>query len=377
MKSNKLKNIKRIVVKVGTSTLTGEEATLDVKRIEQLVYQMAMLNQNGYEVIFVSSGAVGTGNRVLNIEKNTTISQKQASAAVGQIIINNLYEELFSKYDINIAQLLLTKDDITNRERNLNIRNVINQLLKMRIIPIINENDAITTKSIKIGDNDNLSALIAILSDASLLVLLSDIDGIYTDNPMKNVDAKFLEEIEKVDSKIMSYARDKGSKFAVGGMQTKLEAAKKVNAAGIQMIIANGQKDNILLDIVQGNFKGSLFLHETTRLAAKKKWLLLSSNSHGRIIIDNGARDALVKGTNSLLPIGVIKVEGLFNSGSVVDVIDEDGVVIGRGVCNYDSNDVDKIKRMKNEEFKKQDYEKYIFDTIIHIDNLVLIKEID
>lgn len=377
MKNNKLKKIKRIVIKVGTSTLSNCGSNLNVERIEQLVYQMAVLKQNGYEIIFVSSGAVGTGNNVLNIKKNTSASQKQASAAIGQIILNNLYEELFLKYDIKVGQLLLTKDDITNRDRNLNVRNVINQLLKMNVIPIINENDAISMKDIKIGDNDNLSALIAILSDASLLVLLSDIDGIYTDNPMKNVDAKFLKEIEKVDSKIMSYAKDKGSDFAQGGMQTKLEAAKKVNAAGIQMIIANGQKDDILLDIVEGNFKGSLFLHKVTSLAAKKKWLLLSSKTDGRIIIDKGASEALIKGTNSLLPIGVLKVDGLFSSGSVVDIVDENGIILGRGLSNYNSNDVDSIKRMKNEEFKKQDHERYIFDTIIHIDNLVLSKELD
>ncbi len=377
MENKKLKDIKRIVVKVGTSTLTNKNASLNVERIEQLVYQMAQLKQQGYEVIFVSSGSVGSGNGKLNITKNTSLAQKQASAAVGQILLMKLYEELFSKHDVLVGQILLTKDDITNRKRNLNAKNTINQLLKMGIIPIINENDSIVVDEIKVGDNDNLSALVAILADASLLVLLSDIDGIYTDNPMKNENAIFLDVIQKVDNKIMSYAKDKGSEFSTGGMQTKLEAAKKVNTAGIHMIIANGQKDNILLDIIKGDYKGSLFLTKDTRLVAKKKWLLLSSNAKGKIIVDNGAKQALIKGTNSLLPIGVMDVDGLFNVGDTVDIVAEDNIVLARGITNYSSKDINKIKRLKKEEFKEKLEYKYLYDTIVHIDNLVLVKELE
>ncbi|MDL2211742.1 glutamate 5-kinase [Erysipelotrichaceae bacterium OttesenSCG-928-M19] len=377
MKKQYLQKTKRIVVKVGTSTLTKENAQLNVERIEQLVYQLATLQKQGYEVVFVSSGAVGSGNGKLNITFNTSLAQKQASAAVGQILLMKLYEELFDKYDIRIGQLLLTKDDITNRTRNLNARNTITELLKMKIIPVINENDSTVVEEIKVGDNDNLSALVAILIDADLLILLSDIDGIYTDNPTKNKDAKFLDIIEKVDKKIESYAKDKGSKFAVGGMQTKLEAAKKVNTAGINMVIANGQRDNILLDIIKTDFKGSLFLAATTRLPAKKKWLLLSSNTKGSIHIDNGAKKALEKGDSSLLPIGITKITGIFDVGSVINIVDQDNNIIAKGITNYSSKTIDEIKGLKINEFKDELKADYLYDTVVHIDNLVLIKEMD
>ena len=375
MKENLLQNMKRIVVKVGTSTLTNEQGGLDIPRIKQLISQMATLNKQGYEVIFVTSGAVGSGNGKLGIKKNTSLAQKQASAAVGQILLMKLYEELFDEHAINIGQILLTKDDITSRKRNLNARNTMNQLLKMGIIPVINENDSIIVDEIKVGDNDNLSAMIATLLDASLLILLSDIDGIYTDNPMKNPDAEFLDVIPKVDNKVMSYARDKGSEFSTGGMLTKLEAAKKVNTAGIPMVIANGSEDDILLNIIKNETRFSLFLAQDTRLHAKKKWLLLFSSSQGQIVVDDGARNAFLTGVNSLLPVGVLDTRGLFSVGSVVSIVDTDRNLIARGITNYSSNDILKIKGLKGKAFKDKLASHYLYDTIVHIDNMVIEKE--
>ncbi|MDF9866936.1 glutamate 5-kinase [Bacilli bacterium PM5-3] len=366
-----LNDIKRVVIKIGTSTLTKENAKMDVDRIKKIIKQIAYLRKNGYEVIFVSSGAVGSGNGKLGIKKNTSVAQKQASAAVGQVQLMKLYEELLEKEDLLMGQILLTKDDVTNRKRNLNTKNTINELLKMGIIPVINENDSTVVDEIKVGDNDNLSALVAIMMDASLLVLLSDIDGIYTDNPAKNKDAEFLDVIEKVDKKVFSYAKDKGSEFAVGGMLTKLESAKKVTTAGINMIIANGSRDNILVDIVNNDYKGSLFLARNSKLVAKKKWLLLSSSQKGEVIINNCAVVALKKGVNSLLPVGVVKVNKTFDFGDTVAVIDEKNNLIAYGITNYSSEDIEKNKGKKSSEIND------LYETVIHIDNMVLVEEED
>jgi len=366
---NKSKDVKRIVIKIGTSTLTNENTSLNIAKIEHVIDQMAHLKKNGYEIIFVSSGAVGSGNGRLGITKNTSVAQKQASAAVGQVLLMQLYMQLFEKHDILAGQILLTKDDVTNRKRNLNAKNAINELLKMDVVPIINENDSTVVDEIKVGDNDNLSALVAILSESDLLIILSDIDGIYTDNPTKNKDAIFLDVIDKVDKQIMSYAKDKGSEFAVGGMITKLESAKKVTKAGIHMIIANGSRYDILIDIVNNEFKGSLFLADDSKLVAKKKWLLLSSSAKGDIVVDRGAAQALKERHSSLLPIGITEVKGLFDFGDVVSIVDEDANLIARGITNYNSHDIDEIKQTKNVN------NNYPYETVVHTDNLVLVEE--
>ncbi|MEG0283524.1 MAG: glutamate 5-kinase [Erysipelotrichales bacterium] len=380
MKKEILNNIKRVVIKVGTSSLTNNDGIIDVDKINNLVKQIAQLNKDGYEVVFVSSGAIGSGNGKLGISYNTSLAQKQASAAVGQVQLMNQYEQLFSKQGVMIGQILLTKGDISNRKRNLNARNTINELLKLGIIPIINENDSIIIDEIKVGDNDNLSSQVAILVDADLLILLSDIDGIYTDNPMKNKDAKFLDIINKVDKTVLSYAKDKGSKFATGGMLTKLEAAKKANAAGIHMVIANSQREDIILDIINNNYIGSLFLADKTKMVAKKKWLLSAAPDLGHIIIDKGAANALIKGGTSLLPVGVLQVEGDFKISDTILILDEDNNIIAKGITNYCASDIDEIKGMKHNAFhnklKDQMLKTHLlFDTIVHCDNLVLVKE--
>lgn len=253
-------NLKRIVVKVGTSSLTNKDGIIDEFKMKKLVDDIAYLRKCDYEVILVSSGAIGCGNGRLNIKDNCSLTQKQASAAVGQTALMNKYEVLFSKHDIIIGQILLTKEDILNSTRNTNAKNTLNELLKMNVVPIINENDTVVVDEIKVGDNDNLSALVSILTDADLLILLSDIDGIYTDNPHINKHAKLLNVIDEINETILSYAKTNRSKFSTGGMITKLEAAKKVNEAGIHMIIANSDRHKILQNIIDQDYIGSLFL---------------------------------------------------------------------------------------------------------------------
>jgi len=361
---NQLHDIKRIVVKVGTSTITNSDGSLNKKAMLNLVGQIAKLKEKGYQVILVSSGAVGTGNGKLGIVKNYSMAQKQASAAIGQITLMNEYVDLFSKYDLLVGQILLTKVDIANRKNNLNARNTINQLLDFNAIPIINENDSTVVDEIKVGDNDNLSGLVAIMSDADLLIILSDIDGVYTDNPSTNPNAKFLKVIEKVTPTVLSYAMGKGSEFSVGGMITKLECAKKVNKAGIDMIIANGQKDNILLNILDNDYIGTLFLKSKDKIGAKKKFILLSSQSKGSITIDSGAAKAL-ENHASLLAVGILSNQGHFDFGDVIDII-FDKQVIARGLSNYNSSQVSELKGKKLDET-------YDYETIVHKDNLVLV----
>ncbi|MDR1781752.1 MAG: glutamate 5-kinase [Bacilli bacterium] len=367
-----LNNIKRIVVKVGTSTIIDPQGFINKEKIFSLIKDIVELRRSGYEVILVSSGAVGCGNVELNIKKNTSLSQKQASAAVGQITLLNYYYDYFKIFNTNIGQLLLTRYDIENRKNNLNATNTINELLKQNIVPIINENDSTVIDEIKVGDNDNLGALISILAQADLYIILSDIDGIYTDNPKTNKDAQFLDIIEKVDDKIISYASGKGSEFATGGMATKLEAAIKVNAAGIKMIITDGSVDGVLGKVMNHNIKYSLFLESDKKLVAKKKFLLTTSKMNGSIIIDEGACQALIKDNASLLPVGVKEVIGTFDIGDAIEIKDLNNKVIALGIVNYSNDDINEIKGLHTNEFKRKLSNKYLYDTIVHKDNLVI-----
>ncbi|MDR3215354.1 MAG: glutamate 5-kinase [Bacilli bacterium] len=367
--NKQLQDVKRIVIKVGTSTLIKDGNTINTERILLLVNDIVDLKRAGYEIILVSSGAVGSGNVKLNIKKNTSLPQKQASAAVGQIVLMQKYYELFKIYHTNIGQILLTKYDIENRKNNINARNTINELLKQGIVPIINENDSTVINEIKVGDNDNLGSLISILIDADLYIILSDIDGIYTDNPKTNKDAQFLNIIEKVDDTIIGYASGKGSEFATGGMATKLEAALKVNQAGIKMIIANGSTDHVLTKVMNNQTKYSLFLSSNTKMPAKKKWLLLASKTSGCLIIDDGAKSSLLNNNTSLLPIGIKKVNGHFYSGDAIEIRDLNNNIIAIGIVNYDSDEVKELQGLHSNDFKHLNYP---YETIIHKDNLVL-----
>ena len=335
---------KRIVVKIGTSTLTNADGSLNERLIKSLVAQICKLKDAGFCVALVSSGAVGAGMGLLGIAQRPKIlSRKQALAAVGQVALMHLYERLFWAHDRIIAQLLLSRGDFSDRVRYLSVRNVCAELLSRGIVPIINENDPVVADELKVGDNDTLSALVAGLIDADLLVILSDIDGLYDKNPSEHADAKLLSFIEKIDEHVVKMAGGEGSKFGTGGMATKIAAGEEV---------------------------GTLFSAGAARLSSRKYWLAYGAISKGAVIIDVGAAEAIKSG-KSLLAIGIAEVRGEFERGEIVNVYATDGKLLAHGISNYSSCELARIARVKSDEIEqalgyKSD------DDAIHADNIAL-----
>lgn len=365
-----VENAKKIVVKVGTSTLTHNTGKLNLERIERLVRQLSDLQNQGKEVVLVSSGAIGAGMGKLNLDKRPkTIPEKQAVAAIGQGILLHLYEKMFAEYGQTTAQLLLTKADLEHRQRFLNARNTLLTLLDLGVIPIVNENDTVAFEEIKFGDNDTLAALVATLIDADLVILLTDIDGFYNDDPRKNKDAKRLAVVEHIDESIEGQAGSVGSKFGSGGMATKIIAAKIAVNAGIPLIIALGSEPNIIGQIISGEPVGTLFVPQEIKPHLRKSWIAFGSHVQGNIIIDDGAKEALLYKGKSLLPGGIAAVEGVFAAGDVVHILDLQGKEIARGISNYSQQEIMKIKGQKTKDICSiLGYKDY--DEVIHRDNL-------
>ena len=374
MKIDYERKIKRIVVKVGTSTLTHESGLINIERMEQLVRSLADLSNKGYEVVLVSSGAVGAGvGKLGRKHKPKTLPEKQAVAAIGQVTLMHLYQKLFAEYSKVVGQVLLTRDDLASRKRNWNAKNTLIALLQAGAIPIINENDTVVVDEIKFGDNDRLAAMVSSLIDGDILIILSDIDGLYTANPRSDKEAVFIDKVEKITKEIEGYAGSEGSMLGTGGMQTKIEAAKIGTAAGVFVVIGNGTRHNFLLDVVRGDFTGTIFMPHNKKIHTKKKWLLLSSKAKGKIVVDKGAEEALLKKGKSLLPIGIVKVEGNFEADMVISINNIDGKEIGRGICYYNSENINKIKGLKTREIQKVLGEAFEYDTVIHRDNMSVI----
>lgn len=374
MRKDLLKDIKKIVIKVGSSSLTYDTGLLNLTRIEKLVRQIANLHNAGYEVVLVTSGAIAAGMGKLNLnERPKTIPDKQACAAVGQVVLIHLYQRIFAEYGKNIGQLLLTKDDISNRDRFLNARNLCYSLISNGSIPVVNENDAVAVDEIKVGDNDTLSALVVSLIDADLLIILSDIDGLYDKNPKTNKDAKLIHEVKKIDDKIRESAQGAGSKFGTGGMATKISAAEIATNYGSNMIIALGENPAIIEDIVSGKEIGTLFLKSEKAVCAKKHWISFGSKKEGAIIIDDGAKKALLK-HKSLLPIGVKDIKGDFSAGKTVSIKDINNNEIAVGISNFSSSEIQQIKGYQSEKIKDilKDAD---YNVIVHINNMYLTQE--
>ncbi len=367
-----LGEIHKIVVKVGTSTLAKEDGNLNVDKIKKIVKEISDLVDKGYEVMLVTSGAVGAGMGQLKLkEKPKSLSEKQSVAAVGQVSLMHLYQTLFSNHNKIIAQLLLTKSDFENRSRYLNARNVCNSLLDKKIVPIINENDAITTSEIKVGDNDTLSALVSGLIDADLLIILSDIEGLYNKNPQKYDDAELVEIVEHITDEVKQMAGGEGSKFGTGGMQTKIIAAEMATKIGTNLVISNGSNPENIGKIVNKENIGTLFINKHKKISSKKYWLAYGTNKKGTIIIDEGAEKALLKG-NSLLSVGIKNVEGTFQRGTVVQILNMNNEPIAKGISNYTSEEIEKIKGYKSDKIEKILGYKYD-NVIVHIDNLIIL----
>ncbi|PXZ04002.1 glutamate 5-kinase [Gilliamella apicola] len=344
-KSIAMKNKKQltVVVKLGTSVLTGGTKQLDRARIVELIRQCAYLHQNGHKIIIVTSGAIAAGREYLNFPNlPNTVASKQLLASVGQSKLIQLWEQLFSIYKIYIGQMLLTRADLEDRERFLNAQDALKAMLDNNIIPVINENDAVATAEIKVGDNDNLSALAAILAEADKLLLLTDIEGLYTADPRTDHDAKLIEEVSQIDDSLRSIAGDSVSGLGTGGMSTKIQAAEVAGSAGIEVIIAAGSKENVIIDAVNNQSVGTRFLPQKTPLEHRKHWLYGAPNA-GKIILDDGAINAILNNGSSLLPKGIIAVEKDFSRGEVIDICDKSGRRIARGVSRYNSDALKQI----------------------------------
>jgi len=374
MERAKIAQAKRVVVKVGTSTITYSNGKINYEKIEKLARIMTDLQNQGKEMILVSSGAGAAGVGRMGLEaKPSTIPGKQACAAVGQGILMHIYERLFGEYGQVVAQVLLTKADMVNRHSYANARNALQEMISWGVIPIINENDVVAIDEFKIGDNDNLSALVASLADADLDILLSDIDGLYTANPKTHPEAKLVSVVEEVTPAIEATAGGAGSKNATGGMLTKLQAAKNAMSAGIALIIANGEDLEILRRIMRGEPVGTLFVPRENHLRFRNQWLAFGSKISGKLIVDAGLAKALrQKGSCSILPVGILRVEGDFDSGDTVSVLDQEGHELARGMTNYNAEELDLIKGCKTSQIEEKIGYKH-YDEAIHRDNLVVL----
>lgn len=372
---SKLKEVRRVVVKVGTKIICGNRGELDLHRIESLVQDLAVLWGKGLDVILVSSGSIGAGVGRLGLSrKPRTIPEKQAAAAVGQGILMQHYETFFTPHGVVVAQVLLTREDITNRERYLNARHTLQSLLGFRVVPIVNENDTVAVEEIRFGDNDTLAALVACLVDADLVILLTDLDGYYTADPNKNMEAELIPEIYAITPEIEAAAGGRGSALATGGMETKIMAAKIAMQAGIPLIIANGMKKGTLQAILKGEQIGTLFVPREDRMQARKLWIAFGSPVQGRLVVDAGAAGALLKKGKSLLPTGVVSVEGDFTAGNVVSIVAPTAQEIARGISNYDAQALQMIKGHNSCEIKEiLGYHDY--DEVVHRDNLTIISQ--
>ena len=353
MHRDSLKSASRIVVKLGTGVLTDSRKLIDPAQLAQLVAQLAALKKSGKEIVLVTSGAVGAGMGALGYENRpTNLAEKQACAAVGQSRLMAVYDKLFSAHGLVVAQVLLTHDDLEHHERHLNARNTLVTLLDRGVVPIINENDAVSFTEIKFGDNDKLSALVASLLPADLLVILTTVDGVIEN--FGKADARIISVIEQIDFHIESMAGGTTSATAVGGMKSKIEAAKIVVRSGIPLVIASGQKKNALAEILGGADEGTLFVPQPNKLQGRKRWIAFFHHPKGTLFVDDGAKKALREAGKSLLPPGVTRCEGEFVVDDVIRICDVDGMEFARGIARFNSAAV-RGKNLPKEELVHRD----------------------
>jgi len=371
-----LKNIKKMVIKIGSSSLTLKTGGLDRANIEKFVNEVSSLAKRGIEVMIVTSGAIAAGLEDLNISKKPQeITLLQAAASIGQVELMKLYGDLFSKNGLKIGQILLTQEDTTRREQYLNIRNTIRNLIDLGVIPLINENDSAAVDEIKFGDNDELAALVSVLAEADVLVILTDIEGMYDKNPRTSRDAKLISYIDRIDKNIESAAGGIGSTYGIGGMESKIKAAKICSFSGIKTIIANSRRINVLDEILSGKNVGTFFTPQTMKkVKSIKKWIAFGMKTKGAIIIDKGAEEAVLNKGKSILPVGVVKVNGKFNKGDTLKVFSMDNKLIAKGISNFSSDDILKIKG-KNQKKILSEFNDAMCSEVIHRDCLVVFKD--
>jgi glutamate 5-kinase len=365
-----------VVVKVGTRVLTQKEGTLDYQRIEQLAEEIHAISAGGRKVVLVSSGAVGAGISLLGLNgRPTDLAKLQAVAAVGQTHLIQTYDRTLARHGRRAAQVLLTLEDVDDRIRYLNVRNTLVSILEFGAVPIVNENDTVSVEELKttFGDNDRLAAMVTNLIRAQLLIVLSDIEGLYDGDPSLPT-SKLVSTVERIDERVLSFVRDRKTGLSKGGMASKLEAARMVTTAGENMIIASGRQPNMLTKIMAGETHGTLFLAQGKGISQFKRWLGFSAQVRGRIQVDQGARKAILEKGRSLLAAGVVGTQGDFQKGDVVALCDDEGQVVARGLSNYSSADVERIKGLKSDKIA-QVLGRRPYEEVIHRDNLAIVQK--
>lgn len=366
----------RLVIKLGTNLLTGGTGSLDIPTMATLVDQVAKLHHEGREIVLVSSGAIAAGRDKLAADRDRRdIPFRQILAAVGQGRLMRTYEDLFDRHGIVVAQALLTKRELSHRAGYLNARNTIMSLLSLRVVPIINENDVVATDEIKeekFGDNDNLSAMVANLLDADLLILLSDVRGLYTADPRRSPDARLIPVVEKIDAVIESMAGGAGTSRGTGGMATKIEAAKLATRSGIAVVITEGNIPNVIVRLAEGESVGTLFLPTATRVESRQRWMISRLASRGKIVIDDGAAAALRKRKGSLLPAGIRDTEKEFRRGDMVEIVDQQGNRVACGMSNYSAAEIQIIKGAQSRQIMSLLGYEYGAE-VVHRNNLVVL----
>lgn len=364
--------MKRLVIKIGSNILASAELGLNMRRLRAITKDISQVNDMGFEVVIVSSGAVAAGLKKLGLKKKPEdIKLKQAAAAIGQSSLMWAYEHNFAKFGKKVAQVLLTRDDIADRMRYINAKNTLFTLMSYGVLPLINENDPIAVDEIKFGDNDMLAALTAGLVEADMLIILSDVEGLYSKDPGRK-GARIIKHVEKITPDIEKLAAGKVSAVGTGGMYSKILAARQAADHGIPVVIMNGRKGGLLKKLLGGSKVGTYFEPKKVRLSSKKGWIAYGVKSKGAIHIDAGAVNALISMGRSLLPSGITEVEGQFKVGDYIRCVNNDGKKIAKGLTNYSSEDLEKIKGKKTSEIEKLLGYKYS-DEVIHRDNLVVV----
>ncbi|MDH7481240.1 MAG: glutamate 5-kinase [Armatimonadota bacterium] len=364
------KKAKRVIIKVGTSTLTNNSGKIDRPYLTSLASQIANLRSQSIDVVLVTSGAIRAGMERMGLpERPMTMPEKQAAAAVGQGLLMQMYSEIFEWHGLTTGQILLTREDFGDRRRYLNARNTMLSLLHHGVIPIVNENDTVAVDEIRVGDNDNLAALVASSLGADLLILLSDVPGLCKTDPAKSAPSEVIPLVTKIDDNIWAIAGK--ARSGTGGMRTKIEAAKIATKSGVTMIIADGRLPNVIVDIVSGKQIGTKFVPQRSSLSGRKRWIAFGAHVRGEIIINEGAKRMILEGGKSLLAAGITGVQGSFSTGDLVRIVDEEGNQIARGFVNYSASEIEKIKGRQSSEI--EDILGYKdFDEVIHRDNMAL-----
>lgn len=367
--------VKRVVIKIGTSTVIDSNGHINKIFLKNFALSIQKLKKKNIEVCIVSSGAIGAGMEVLDLKKKPNkIPYVQALASIGQIEVISGFRDIFAEFDLSIGQILITHEVLNDRTRYLNTRNTINALFELNCIPVINENDTVSIEELTFGDNDKLASLVTNLIEADLLILLSDIDGLMTADPKIDPNAVLIKEVTETTPEILNLAGPSKSETGKGGLATKLVAANIVNSCGEAMIIANSKIENVIDKIMNGEELGTFFHPNSKNLQSRKRWLAFNLSERGSIEIDDGAVKALEKNGKSLLPAGILNVKGDFEINDLVLIIDEEGKVIGKGLSNYSFEDVNKIKGLQTKEIESV-LGRHIYDSVIHRDHMVLIKE--